>query len=197
MQVSGGPLMGAPGARGAPHVWVRRSSQGSVWWCPSSWERFVLGESIGAGVLEETRLCSRKCDRPDGGENTHTCTHTHTAYTHKCVRTRIHTHVCSFCLTVCESCALEHACSGCSRPSSCAWNTGDEAGSTLEPPGFHLAAGHPQLYLFVRTVPRVLVHGAGAVLGLSPLRLLNCKPLVFLSPLGRNCHLRGSGGLHK
>ena len=46
-------------------------------------------------------------------------------------------------------------------------------------------------------MPRVLVHGAGAVLGLSPLRLLNCKPLVFFSPLVRNCHLRGSGGLHK
>ena len=49
----------------------------------------------------------------------------------------------------------------------------------------------------MRTVPQVLVHGAGAVLGLSPLRLLNCEPIVFLSPLGRKCHLRGSGGLHK
>ena len=54
-QVSGGPPRG-----GAPHVWVPVSSQGSVWWRRSSWERFVLGESIGVGVIEETCLCSRK-----------------------------------------------------------------------------------------------------------------------------------------
>lgn len=81
--------------------------------------------------------------------------------------------------------------------SSCAWNTGDEAGSTPEPLAFRLAAAHPQLRLFVRTMPRVLVHGAGTVLGLSPLGLLNRKPVVFLSPLVRKCHLRGSGVLHK
>ena len=67
----------------------------------------MLDESVGAGVIEETRLCSRKQDRPDGGEenaHTHTHTHTHThrhtgtqaqtraaqlTYTHACAYTRV------------------------------------------------------------------------------------------------------------